>query len=215
MKLIRYDDESSELFNLNTDPGETSPLSLSVPANKQIADELEADAIAEDVTRGSVQYRTWSGPNGGTLHTASNWSAPTSPDRYWSAAVVNNANDAVSPAIAHVTTDVTTLGVEIRGKSSLQVVEVHPGQTLTGSTRFASVRMVESIWMVARWPVVAGSTCVPKARSSGRAPSRATSITRALYRPGGRTIRRACRPQHCPTLAPSTLNTGVATVADI
>src|SRR5262249_44882503 len=82
MKLIRYDDESEELFNLNTDPGETSPLSLTIPANLQIAQELEADAIAEDVTRGFVKYRTWSGPNGGSLQTANYWSSPTSPDRY-------------------------------------------------------------------------------------------------------------------------------------
>ncbi len=90
MKLIRYDNESKELFNLNTDPGETSPLNLTIPANEQIADELEADAIADDVTRGSVQYRTWSGPSGGALQTASNWASPTSPDRYWSAVVANN-----------------------------------------------------------------------------------------------------------------------------
>src|SRR5262249_55016057 len=78
MKLIRYDDESQELFNLNTDPGEHSPLSLTIPANLQIAQELEADAIAEDVTRGFVKYRTWSGPNGGSLQTANYWSSPTS-----------------------------------------------------------------------------------------------------------------------------------------
>ncbi|HEX5471476.1 MAG TPA: sulfatase-like hydrolase/transferase [Lacipirellulaceae bacterium] len=52
MKLICFDDESKELFNLNTDPGETTPLSLTVPANAQIEAELEADAIADDVTRG-------------------------------------------------------------------------------------------------------------------------------------------------------------------
>ncbi len=129
MKLICYDDESKELFNLNTDAGETTPLSLSVPANAQIEAELEADAIADDVTRGSVQYRTWPGPNGGALQTASSWASPTSPDRYWSAVVANNG---AAPAIAHVSADVTTLGVEVRGQSAMQVVNVHAGHTLTG-----------------------------------------------------------------------------------
>ena len=81
------------------------------------------------MTRGSVQYRTWSGPNGGSLQTASNWGSPTAPDRYWSAVVANNGP---SPAIAHVAADVTTLGIEVKGQSAMQVVNVHAGKTLTG-----------------------------------------------------------------------------------
>ena len=129
MKLIRYDDESEELYNLNTDPGEHTPLSLSNPTNLAIAQELEADAIADDVTRGHVQYRTWSGPSGGTLQTASYWGSPTAPDRYWSAVV---ANTSATPAVAHVSADVTTLGIEIKGSTAIQVVNVHAGRTLTG-----------------------------------------------------------------------------------
>ncbi|HEX3602394.1 MAG TPA: sulfatase-like hydrolase/transferase, partial [Lacipirellulaceae bacterium] len=129
MKLIRFDDESEKLFNLNTDPGEQSPLSLGAPANLQVAQELEADAIADDVTRGSVQYKNWSGPNGGDLSTSANWASNTPPDRYWSAVV---ANTGTSPALAHVATDVTTLGVEVKAQSALQVVQVHSGKTLTG-----------------------------------------------------------------------------------
>jgi arylsulfatase A-like enzyme len=129
MKLIRYDDESEDLFNLNADPSETTPLSLSNPTYLAIAQELEADAIADDVGRGSVQYRAWSGPNGGNLQTASSWSSPTSPDRYWSATV---ANTGALPAIAHVSSDVTTLGVEVKGTTAMQVVNVHAGKTLTG-----------------------------------------------------------------------------------
>ena len=79
MKLISFDDESQELYNLNTDPSENTPLSLSNPTNLAIAQELESYAIADDVGRGSVQYRTWSGPNGGVLQTASNWDSPTGP----------------------------------------------------------------------------------------------------------------------------------------
>ena len=66
MKLIRYDNETQELFNLNTDPERDILRSACrIPTNLAIAQELEADAIADDVTRGTVQYRTWSGPNGG------------------------------------------------------------------------------------------------------------------------------------------------------
>lgn len=129
MKLIKYDDESEELYNLATDPGEATPLNLSNPTNLGIAQELEADAIADDVTRGHVQYRNWSGPNGGALQTASYWGSPTSPDRYWSAVV---ANTGASPAVAHVSTDVTTLGVEVKGTTAMQTVYVHSGHSLTG-----------------------------------------------------------------------------------
>ncbi|HEX4413213.1 MAG TPA: sulfatase-like hydrolase/transferase [Lacipirellulaceae bacterium] len=129
MKLIRFDDATEELFNVNSDPGEQSPLNLATSANLQIAQELEADAIADDVTRGSVQYKTWSGPNGGDLAAQANWGSNAPPDRYWSATV---ANTGTTPAIAHVASDVTTLGVEVKGQSALQVVQVHSGKTLTG-----------------------------------------------------------------------------------
>lgn len=129
MKLIRYDNETQELYNLNTDPDENAPLSLANPTNLAIAQELEADAIADDVTRGAVQYHTWSGANGASLHLATNWSSLTAPDRYWSAVV---ANTGASPTIAHVATDVTTLGVEVKGNTAMQVVNVHAGRTLTG-----------------------------------------------------------------------------------
>jgi hypothetical protein len=126
-KLIRYDDETSALYDLATDPGESTPLSLA--ANAALVAELEGYASAEGLTRGSVQYRTWSGPSGGELDYAQNWQSPTSPDGYWSAVVRNTST---SPAIAHVSTNVETLGVEIRGDSAAQVVEIHPGRTLSG-----------------------------------------------------------------------------------
>jgi arylsulfatase A-like enzyme len=123
-KLIRYDNESSALYDLVTDPDESSPIS-----NPALLAELEGYAIAEGLTRGVVQYRTWSGPSGGELHEAVHWQSPTSPDGYWSAVVRNTS---ASPAIAHVSTNVTTLGVEIRGDTDTQVVEVHNGRTLSG-----------------------------------------------------------------------------------
>jgi arylsulfatase A-like enzyme len=210
MKLIRFNDESSALYNLITDPGETTPLSLAVPANAQTAAELEANAIAEDVTRGTVQYRTWSGANGGTLHTASNWGTPAGPDRYWSAVVANNSDAA---KIAHVTTDVITLGVEIRGQSAMQVVGVHPGTTLTGlnEVRIRAGGRVEldgGTLASSRWVNI---------RSGGEIAGRGT-IAADTYNEGtispGRSSDTATLPAATlPALAPSSLNTAVVNAA--
>jgi arylsulfatase A-like enzyme len=123
-KLIRYDNESSALYDLATDPDESSPIS-----NPALLAELEGYAIAEGLTHGVVQHRTWSGPSGGELDDAPHWQSPTSPDGYWSAIVRNSS---ASPAIAHVSTDVATLGIEIRGDTDTQVVEVDSGRTLSG-----------------------------------------------------------------------------------
>ncbi len=210
MKLIRYDDESSVLYNLITDPSESSPLNLAIPANAQIAMELEADAIAEDVTRGSVQYRTWSGPNGGSLQDAQHWSSPTAPDRYWSAVV---ANTTASPAIAHVTADVTTLGVEIRGQSSLQVVNVHEGKTLTGLNEvrigaYGRIDLDNGMLSSSRWVNV---------RAGGEVRGQG-DVVGDVYNAG---VVSPGRPSGDPTwpialppaLPPSSLSTGVVTAA--
>jgi arylsulfatase A-like enzyme len=129
MKLIRYDNETSEVFNLNSDPDESSPLNMSIPANAQLRDELEALAIAEGVTRGVAQFRTWNGASGGNVQDDSNWDGVGPPNGFWSATI---ANADPSARIAHVSADVTTLGLEIRGQSAAQVVDVHSGKTLTG-----------------------------------------------------------------------------------
>jgi arylsulfatase A-like enzyme len=126
-KLIRYDNETSALYDLATDPDESSPLSLA--GNAALVAELEGYAIAEGATRGIVQYRTWSGTSGGDLDDAAGWSSPTGPDCFWSAVVLNASG---GPRIAHVSTSVSTLGIEVRGDTSKQVVEVHAGKSLSG-----------------------------------------------------------------------------------
>jgi arylsulfatase A len=208
MKLIRYDDESQELFNLNTDPGEHTPLSLSNPTNLAIAQELEADAIADDVTRGHVQYRTWIGPNGGSLQTASSWGSPTSPDRYWSAVV---ANTGASSAIAHVANDVTTLGVEVKGTTAMQVVNVHAGKTLTGINE---VRVGNHGRIDLAGGTVASSRWV-NVKSGGQVIGQGT-VVGDVYNAGtlspGRTNDTPAWPVAAPpALPPSNLNTTTAT----
>jgi arylsulfatase A-like enzyme len=129
MKLIRYDNDTQELFDLVNDPDESSPLSLGLPANAAIAAELQSAAIAEGLLRGVVEYRSWVGPNGGQVQEDANWDGLGRPHNYWSAVVANNT---ASPSIAHLTADVTTLGFEVRGQSALQVVDIHAGRTLEG-----------------------------------------------------------------------------------
>jgi arylsulfatase A-like enzyme len=210
MNLIRYDDESQELFNLNTDPGEHSPLNLSNSTNLAIAQELEADAIADDVTRGSVQYRTWSGPNGGSLQTAGNWSAPTAPDRYWSAVV---ANTGASPTIAHASADVTALGVDVKGTTAMQVVNVHSGRTLTGVNE---VRVGNHGRIDLAGGTVASSRWV-NVKAGGQIIGHGT-IVGDVYNQGtvspGRTNDTPAWPVATPPALPaSNLNTGTVTAA--
>jgi hypothetical protein len=210
MKLIRYDNETQELFNLNADPGESSPLSLSNPTNLAIAQELEADAIADDVTRGSVQYQTWSGPSGGSLQTASNWGTPTAPDRYWSAVV---ANTGVSPTIAHVSTDMTTLGIEVKGTMAMQVVNVRAGKTLTGLNE---VRVGNHGRIDLAGGTVSSSRWV-NIKSGGQVIGQG-AVTGAVYNAGtvspGRTNDTPAWPVATPPALPaSNLNTGIVPTA--
>jgi arylsulfatase A-like enzyme len=210
MKLIRYDDESQELFNLATDPSESSPLNLTIPANAQIAAELEAAAIAEDVTRGSVKYRAWSGSNGGSLQTAGNWSSPTAPDRYWSAVV---ANDGAAPAIAHVSADVTTLGVEIRGQSAMQVVNVQAGRTLTGLNEVrvganGRVDLAGGTLASSRWVNIK-----PGGQVIGQGTVEGDVYNQGAVSPGRTNDTPAWPIETPPALPPSNLNTGVVTAA--
>ena len=129
MKLIFYANESVELFNLNTDPDENTPLSLSDPGNAAIAAAMRSAAVAEGALRGVVEYRAFTGANGANVQADSSWDGVGRPNAYWSARIVNSSGGA---RIAHVTDDVTTLGVEVRGQTAQQVVDVHAGKTLEG-----------------------------------------------------------------------------------
>ncbi|MCC6492489.1 MAG: sulfatase-like hydrolase/transferase [Pirellulales bacterium] len=129
MKLIFYANESVELFNLNADPDENNPLNLSDLGNAAIAAEMRSAAVAEGALRGVVEYRTYNGANGANVQADSSWDGAGRPNGYWSAKIANSSGAA---RIAHVTDDVTTLGVEVRGSSAQQVVDVHAGKTLEG-----------------------------------------------------------------------------------
>jgi arylsulfatase A len=208
MKLIRYDNETQELYNLNTDPDENAPLSLANPTNLAIAQELEADAIADDVTRGAVQYHKWTGPNGGSLESAGNWGATTAPDRYWSAVV---ANTGASPAIAHVATDVTTLGVEVKGSTAMQVVNVHSGRTLTSLNEVrvgnhGRIDLADGTVASSRWVnIKAGGQVIGQGTVKGDVYNQGT------VSPGRTNDTPAWPVAPPPALPPSGLNTGTVT----
>lgn len=129
MKLIRYEDGSSDLFNVAADPGESAPLDLKTPANAELAATLEREALAEGVHQDFVKFRTWTGADNGDLNVAGSWSGDGTPTGYWSAVV---ANDSESPQRATVRTSTATLGLEVRGAAAPQVADVSPGVTLTG-----------------------------------------------------------------------------------
>jgi arylsulfatase A-like enzyme len=210
MKLIQYDNGTQVLFNLNTDPDESSPLSLGLPTNAAIAAELEAAAIAEGALRGVVEYRAYTGPNGGNLQDAANWDGISRPHGYWSAAVVNSE---ATPAIAHVTEDVTTLGIEVRGQTAPQVVDVHSGRTLSGRNEVrigANGRLDLSGGTLAtnRWVNV---------RDEGELRGEGT-VVGDIYNEGTLSPGRPNDPEDWPlaappALPPSTLNTGVIAAA--
>ncbi len=208
MKLIRYDNETQELYNLNTDPDENAPLSLSNPTNLAIAQELEADAIADDVTRGAVQYHTWSGASGASLHLATNWGSPTAPDRYWSAVV---ANTGASPAIAHVAADVTTLGIEVKGSTAMQVIDVNAGRTLTGLNEVrvgnhGRIDLVDGTVASSRWVnIKSGGQVIGQGTVKGDVYNQGT------VSPGRANDTPAWPLGIPPALPPSSLNTGTVT----
>jgi arylsulfatase A-like enzyme len=208
MKLIHYDNETQELFNVNTDPGEASPLNLGNAANAQIAAELQANAIAEGVLRGVVEYRTYTGPNGGNVQDDASWDGVGRPHGFWSASIVNAG---AASRIAHVTGDVTTLGVEIRGAAALQTVDVHAGSTLSGRNEVrigahGRVDLSGGALATNRWVNV---------RAGGELRGRGT-VSGDVYNEGvvspGRPDDGAAWPIVAPpALPPITLDTGITT----
>jgi arylsulfatase A-like enzyme len=128
-KLIRFTDGSYDLFDLSVDPGETTPLNRAVAANAQLAAELQSAALAENVQGGFVEYRQWIGPNGGALHDSTNWNGGGQPNGNWTAVVANNG---ATPAIAVANASTATLGLEVRGATALQTMDVSPGVELSG-----------------------------------------------------------------------------------
>jgi len=130
MKLISFANGSFELFDLNVDPGEVSPLDVNEPVYAETFAALHSSAMDEQVQSSQyVEYRQWTGPHEGVLSQEGNWSGPGTPDRFWSATVANNE---ATDRTAIVNSNVETIGVEVRGASAEQALEVQAGYRLSG-----------------------------------------------------------------------------------
>lgn len=135
-KLIRHA-SGDELFNLNADPGETTPLNLAAAGNQAIYNELLSAALAEgveadrrDTNAHVVAYRRWTGAaDNGRIADAGNWSGSGAPTGTWSAVI---DNETAADRVAHVSGRVQTLGIEVRGSGAKQTVHVDKGATLVG-----------------------------------------------------------------------------------
>ena len=123
------------------------------------------------------------------------------------------ANASASPKIAHVSSDVTTLGIEVRGPSALQVVNVHSGRTLAGRNEVrvgarGRIELDGGTLATNRWINI---------RAQGEVAGQGTIIG-DIYNDGiispGRTNDATAWPAVIPAaLPPINLNTGTVTAA--
>ncbi len=138
MKLTKYTQNGNaryEMYNLQTDPTETTNLLAGNPsqATLDLSGDLRALALAEGVERNdsyAVQYMAWTGGDGDSLSDASNWTGTTTgtPDERWSAVLANTA-----PTDSTVSSgSLTSLGFEVRGDQGQQTLRIQSGSTLNG-----------------------------------------------------------------------------------
>ena len=137
MKLVRRRNGNNELYDLSSDPDESSPLNLTT--NAALVAEMEAIALAEGAGKPSgygTDYRDWVGTDGDNIASSSSWQVTTSggtggsPDDTWSALL---AGAATGDATAHATNDVQTLGIEIAGlNGNTQTLLVEQSASVTG-----------------------------------------------------------------------------------
>ncbi len=129
-KLIRFDDDSRELYDLANDRGEVQPLDLTL--HGPLVDELQSAALAEGVEQPDgygVEYVEWTGVDGAVLDEPENWSIEAAPASIWSAPVVNRGS---ADAVGHVRGNLELLGFEVRGETALQTVIVEQTAVLEG-----------------------------------------------------------------------------------
>jgi arylsulfatase A-like enzyme len=132
IKLIEFGNGEQVMYNIASDPTESSPLDLRLPANRALRDDLRATAWGEGVQQPddyAVEYREWTGADGDHLENAEKWSHAGTPAGNWSA-VINNTR--VSRSIVHVQSGITTLGLEVSGPCALQTLRVGDSRQVEG-----------------------------------------------------------------------------------
>jgi len=125
-KLIHYSDGSHRLFNLASDPSEQNPIN-----DPALTGELAAIALSEEVERSDtykVEYRNWSGTDGGDFMSPANWGVTDAPAENWSA----NLNSHLATAAAvELASSVEVLGLDVDGVTHRQTLKVLSGGSLS------------------------------------------------------------------------------------
>ena len=160
LKLIRFNNGSTQLFDLAADPSESNNL---VGENPALVAELEALALAEGAGRPdsySVEYMRWVGFDGESFGDAAHWtgSATGTPDERWSA-VLSNPHATAATVTATVA---QTLGLEVRGDEAAQTLLITPHGQVTGRnevriTEGGRIHLDDATLATARWVDVLAS----------------------------------------------------------
>ena len=127
-KLIHFSNGSEDLYDLNTDPGETQTLDLNAFAD--VRAELQQIAIDEGVTQSGVgfsaQHVDWIGGDQDSTTAQGNWSNYDALQELWVSVIANGQSS--DSSIDFESTDL--LGVEVKGDSALQTIRVNPASEL-------------------------------------------------------------------------------------
>lgn len=216
-KLIKFRNGSFGLFDLASDPSESSPLDLAVPANLTLKQELEEIALAEGAGQADnyfVRYAEWTGEtDNASFIDQDNWSVGVPVATSWSA-VVNNTSG-VSRTVK-VNQSAAILGLEVRGDSGGTIIEVSPGQTLTARNELriengGRIEIAAAALSTNRWIDVSSGGQI-----GGQGVVTGVVYNQGLIAPG----REASLPPIDPTpeplgdLAPRDLDTGQVTLVD-
>ena len=127
-KLIHFSNGNEDMYNLNTDPGESQPLDLNVFA--ALRTEFQAIAEAEGITQPadgySVLHVDWVGGDQDSTTAPANWSNYDPLQEVW-VSVIENALSADSSISFD---DADFLGIEVKGDTALQTIRVNQAEEL-------------------------------------------------------------------------------------
>ncbi|MCL4152302.1 UNVERIFIED_CONTAM: hypothetical protein GTU68_053235 [Idotea baltica] len=167
-KLIQFENGGQELYQVDIDPGENTPLDLSNSVFAGIRDELEQIAFAEGAAQPdayAVEFRDWVGQDLGSFSDPSNWAVTDEPassaigtiNETWSARLVNETAG-VATATADSSADV--LGLEVDAITSHQTLQLGPLVSLSARNEIrigerATVQLLGSELHTARQITVA------------------------------------------------------------
>ena len=128
IKLIHFSNGSEDMFDLNTDPGETQPLDLNAFAD--VRAELQAIAVTEGVAESAIGHAArhvdWIGGDQDSTTSAGNWSNYNSAQELWVSVIANSQSS--DSSIDFDSTEI--LGVEVSGDSALQTIRVNQSKEL-------------------------------------------------------------------------------------